>query len=139
MTDPAHSPHADSDRKKHGDAPPHDANRPLALVSDLIFASRISATARSLGIDAKILRRPDQLESENGKLLLLDLNLHGAIEAAVQWKRRTSGLTVGFVAHVDAATIDRARDAGIDRILARSAFVAQLPQLLTGAETENLP
>ena len=104
----------------------------FALVRDLIFASRITATARSTGVGVKILREPRQLSSERGELLMLDLNQEGAIDAAVQWKQRTSGKTVGFSSHVDTATIERARAAGIDRILARSAFVEQLPQLLGG-------
>jgi CheY-like chemotaxis protein len=38
--------------------------------------------------------------------------------------------TVGFVSHVDTATIEAARKAGVDRVLARSAFVEQLQGLL---------
>ena len=41
--------------------------------------------------------------------------------------------TVGFVSHVDTATIEAARRAGVGRVLARSAFVEQLSQLLAGA------
>jgi hypothetical protein len=55
-----------------------------------------------------------------------------AIEAAQAWKGATGGEVVGFVSHVDTATIDRARAAGIDRVLARSRFVELLPQLLVG-------
>ena len=42
--------------------------------------------------------------------------------------------TVGFVSHVDTPTIEAAREAGADRVLARSAFVEQLPQLLQAAQ-----
>jgi CheY-like chemotaxis protein len=38
---------------------------------------------------------------------------------------------VGFVSHVDTATIEAARKAGVDRILARSAFVEQLLAVLS--------
>jgi hypothetical protein len=38
--------------------------------------------------------------------------------------------TLGFVSHVDSPTIEAARRAGVDRVLARSAFVEQLPELL---------
>jgi hypothetical protein len=38
--------------------------------------------------------------------------------------------TLGFVSHVDTATIQAARLAGVGSVLARSAFVEQLPQLL---------
>jgi DNA-binding NarL/FixJ family response regulator len=38
--------------------------------------------------------------------------------------------TVGFVSHVDAATIDAARSAGVEEILARSAFTERLGEIL---------
>ena len=41
--------------------------------------------------------------------------------------------TVGFVAHVDAVAIDAARRAGIDDVMARSAFAERLPQILARA------
>ena len=41
--------------------------------------------------------------------------------------------TLGYVSHVDTATIDAARAAGIDQVMARSAFVAQLADILTSA------
>jgi hypothetical protein len=41
--------------------------------------------------------------------------------------------TLGFVSHVDSATIDAARAAGIGQVLARSAFVNQLAEILTSA------
>jgi hypothetical protein len=39
---------------------------------------------------------------------------------------------VGFVSHVDAVTIAHARGSGLDRVLPRSRFVEQLPELLGG-------
>ena len=42
------------------------------------------------------------------------------------------GRMLGYVAHADSATIDAARSAGIDQVLARSAFVNQLGSILTG-------
>jgi hypothetical protein len=41
--------------------------------------------------------------------------------------------TLGYVSHVDTATIDAARAAGIDQVMARSAFVNQLGEILTTA------
>jgi CheY-like chemotaxis protein len=41
--------------------------------------------------------------------------------------------TLGYVAHVDGATIAAARDAGIDEVLARSAFAERLGEILTSA------
>jgi hypothetical protein len=104
----------------------------LCLVRDLIFSSRISATARALGVAVKMLRDPAALGAKAGSRLIADLNQAGVIDAAAEWKRRTGGQVIGFVSHVDAETIARARAAGLDRVLARSAFVESLEQILTG-------
>jgi hypothetical protein len=103
----------------------------LVLVRDLIFASRISATARALGVEVKLLRDGSQLAGEAGRRVIVDLNQPGALEAAVAWKQqRGGGHVIGFVSHVDAEAIRRARDAGVDEIVPRSRFVAELESLL---------
>lgn len=38
--------------------------------------------------------------------------------------------TIGFGSHVDEVRLDRARRAGFDEVLARSAFMRRLPDLL---------
>ena len=102
----------------------------LALVRDLMFASRISAEARAAGTQVRVVRDPALLGEAEGRRLLVDLNLPGAIEAASGWGARTGGEVVGFVSHVDAATAAAARQAGVGRVLARSRFVELLPELL---------
>ena len=108
----------------------------LALVRDLLFASKITATAASRGTCVQLVRDPAKLGGQPGSRLIVDLNLTGAIEAAQAWKGATGGEVVGFVSHVDTATINRARAAGVDRVLARSRFVELLPQLLGGETPE---
>jgi hypothetical protein len=102
----------------------------LALVRDLMFSSKITATARAEGVAVKIVRDASKLAGEPGHRLLVDLNQDGAIPAAIEWKSRTGGAVIGFVSHVDAATIKLAREAGFDQVLARSRFVEILPELL---------
>jgi DNA-binding NarL/FixJ family response regulator len=102
----------------------------LVLVRDLMFSSRITAAGKAEGVAMKLLRDPAALAGEGGDRLIVDLNLPGAIEAAAQWKQRTGGAVVGFVAHVDTETIQQAQVAGLDEVLPRSRFVAVLPQLL---------
>ena len=101
----------------------------LAVVRDLLLSSRIAATARAEGAQVKVVRDPDKLGDQPGRLLIADLNQPGVVEAASAWSRATGGEVVGFVAHVDAGTIARARAAGIGRILPRSQFVQILPSL----------
>jgi hypothetical protein len=104
-----------------------------ALVRDLMFVSRITSTARVQGVAVKVVRDPQQLAGEaapGAARLIVDLNLPGAIPAAAAWKAATSGEVVGFVSHVDAQTIQSAREAGLDRVMPRSQFVQVLPELL---------
>lgn len=108
----------------------------LALVRDLIFASRISASARAAKIDCKIIRDAGLLEGQPGDLLLVDLNEPGFLEAAADWQRAHSRPAVGFVSHVDIERIDRARAAGLTKVMARSGFVEALPSLLSQLHNE---
>ena len=115
-------------------SPPAEGERPpvVVLVRDLMFSGRIGATARAAGVALKVIRDPSALTGTKGRLLIVDLNQPGALEAAVTWKGESSPAAdvVGFVSHVDAETITRARAAGIDRVLPRSQFVNVLDQLL---------
>ncbi len=102
----------------------------LVLVKDLIFSSKIRATAQSLGVSVQIVREPDKLDGLAGDRLIVDLNQPGVLEAAIRWREATRGCVVGFVSHIDKQMIDRAREAGVDQVLARSAFVEKLGELL---------
>jgi hypothetical protein len=102
----------------------------LALVSDLIFSSKISAEARAAGALLKIIRQPSALADQPGSNLLVDLNLPGGIEAAAAWGKATGNPVIGFVSHEDRAAIDAARAAGIGRVMARSQFVQAIAGLL---------
>ena len=107
----------------------------LVLVRDLMFASKISAAAKAVGVDIEMLRDPPTLSDRVGHRLIVDLNQPGAIEAASAWKAAGQGedqqrQVIGFVSHVDTATIAKARAAGIDQVMPRSQFVASLETLL---------
>lgn len=104
----------------------------LSLVRDLLFSTKIASTARALDVPCTTVRDPAQLATAPAApLLLVDLNLAGAIDAASAYHgAHPDAQVVCYVSHVDAETISRARAAGLTRILARSAFVDALPQLL---------
>lgn len=115
----------------------------LAVVDDLMFSSRISAAAKAAGVAVRFARSPDAVltatREEVPALVILDLNSARTapldIVAALRADPALATIpTLGFVSHVDTATIEAARQAGVDRILARSAFVAQLPQVLGGPD-----
>jgi hypothetical protein len=103
----------------------------IVLVRDLMFASRIAATARAQGANITMIREPEKLTTTPPALrLIVDLNQDRALPAAIEWKRTTGGEVVGFVSHVDADTIAAARAAVIDHVIPRSRFVQILPDLL---------
>lgn len=111
----------------------------LAAVTDLMFASRIRGAASSVGADLRFARTLEDALDVARRLrptvLLLDLNDRSFdpldLIAGVKGDPEASATRiVGFVSHVQADVIAAARRAGIDEILARSAFVARLPDLL---------
>ena len=120
------------------DNQPHPQPAVLVLVRDLLFASRISSAAQALGVPIRIVRDPNQLPGQTGSLVIVDLNQPGALDAAAAWKAASGGRVIGFVSHVDAPTIARAREMGLDQVLARSAFAGNLPGLLAGAAPKGV-
>jgi len=127
-------PIVDATTASHSDRPPV-----LILVRDLFFIAKITAVAKSLGASTRTIRDPNQLAGADGRLVIVDLNLPGAIDAAAAWSKRMNRPAVGFVSHVDAATIEAARSAGIHKVLPRSQFVLVLPDLLTDTVSPRAP
>lgn len=95
------------------------------------MGSKITAAAQSAGVSFKVVRDAATLAGQPGSKLVVDLNQEGALDAAAAWRKTAGGAVVGFVSHVDADTIARARQAHLDQILARSQFVARLQELVT--------
>jgi CheY-like chemotaxis protein len=115
----------------------------LVAVDDLLFSSKIRATARQVGVDLSFARTPDEIltqaRSLKPSLIIFDVNSSKAdpisTVAALKSDPELRDIpTTGFVAHVNTALIMAARDAGMDEVMARSAFAANLPQILTEME-----
>ena len=112
----------------------------LAVLDDLMFSSKIKTTASQLGAAVTFARSADSALNEMKKsppaLVILDLNNARTTPLAiVQSMKADPSLasipTLGYVSHVDTATIEAARAAGVGEILARSAFTAQLAEILS--------
>ncbi|HYE20398.1 MAG TPA: hypothetical protein VEA69_18270 [Tepidisphaeraceae bacterium] len=101
----------------------------LMLCRDLMFTSKVIATARAAGVAVRTVRDPGQLPGE-GRKLIVDLTLEGALGAAGRWKQGVGGTVIAFAPHVDVETIRAAREAGLDQVLTRGAFTAQLETLI---------
>jgi len=110
----------------------------LAMVDDLLFLSKIQETAKHLGVEVKA-AQPEGLSElaveAAPTALIIDLNHRSgkslAVLRALKAEAKTQSLpAVGFVSHVQNELIAAARVGGCDLVLARSAFVSQLPSLL---------
>jgi CheY-like chemotaxis protein len=114
----------------------------IAAIDDLIFSIKVSTAAKSLKADVYFERSGDKLletiREKRPTLVIFDLNSPRLRPLdAIAGMKGDPDLnvirTLGYVAHVDTATIDAARAAGIDQVMARSAFVAELGNILTTA------
>ncbi|MBI2829160.1 MAG: response regulator [Acidobacteria bacterium] len=110
-------------------------------MDDLIFSIKISTAAKALAAPVLFERAPDmilpRIRETQPSLVILDLNSAKLrpLEVIAQMKA-DPGLrdirTLGYVSHVQTDVIGAARNAGIDEVLARSAFSERLGQILTG-------
>ena len=114
----------------------------LVAVDDLLFSSKIRTVAKQAGVELVFARTPpeilNQLRACRPALAIFDLNSSKTdpirtVEAIKGDPEISATRTLGFVSHVDAVTIAAAREAGIDEVMARSAFAGQLAEILLSA------
>ena len=120
----------------------------LVVADDLLFRSKISTAAKALGVVVRAATTPDRAieRAREDKPTLVLLDLDGQRPAPFEVLRRFAEddelkqlETVGFVSHVHADVIQQARALGVGLVLARSAFVAQLPSILAPHATSAQP
>ena len=112
----------------------------LVAVDDLLFSSKIRTTAKQAGVDLAFARTPSEILEQSRtlkpSLVIFDLNSAKAqpIDTIAAMKKDPELApipTMGFVSHVHTALIEAARAAGIDDVMARSAFAGNLADILT--------
>jgi CheY-like chemotaxis protein len=117
----------------------------ICAVDDLIFSIKISTAAKALGVEIYFERAADQvvprIREKQPSLVILDLNATKLrpmeVIASLKADPELRGIqTLGYVSHVQTDTIEAARAAGIDQVLARSAFSDRLGEILTSARTQ---
>jgi CheY-like chemotaxis protein len=120
--------------------------RVLAAVEDLLFRSKISETAEQLGIEARFPRSRrkllEALRESQPDLLVLDLNSARFEPLELLRTAKSDEVTrqiptVGFLSHVQKDLAVAAKEAGCDRVMARSAFTRDLPRILAGGEVSE--
>ena len=114
----------------------------VCAIDDLLFSIKIKAAAKQLDVplhfERSAARIVDTVREKQPTLVIFDLNSAKlAPMQAIRAMKNDPALaaipTLGYVSHVDAATIEAARAAGIDQVLARSAFAERLAEILTAA------
>lgn len=121
----------------------------LLLTDDMIFSSRITGTARGLGLKMIVVKSVPDLKAQAREKMptcvIMDLSHPGLqiVEMIRDLKEAGSPVPrfVAYGSHVDIATLRAAREAGCDVVFPRSQFVEQLanqlPQWL--AQRESSP
>jgi CheY-like chemotaxis protein len=117
---------------------PDEAAVGYLLSDDLMFTSRITGTARDLGLVVKPFRAAAIMQGlaqkQPPRCVLLDLaNPTLAVEELVPWLKAECvppPRVVAYGSHVDVDVLKAAREAGCDVVLPRSKFVEDLPNAL---------
>lgn len=101
------------------------------LSDDLIFTSRVTATARAHGLTVVAAKTADALLAKAAAVppggVILDLHNPTLDVAAVLAALKPLGVrVVAYGSHVDAERLKAARQAGCDLVMPRSQFVEKL-------------
>jgi DNA-binding NarL/FixJ family response regulator len=106
------------------------------LCDDLIFASKVTATAAAHGKTVAVKKTAETLlaaaNANPPTAVILDLHVPGLDVAAVvkQLKEKGPITVIGFGSHVDKERLDAAVKAGCDEVMPRSRFVKELEESL---------
>ena len=110
----------------------------VAYIDNLFFSAKVSEVARRIGVPLVLTSTPEAAEEkarlEPPALLIADLNAAGdvpALAARLKNDPATKQIRlIGFYSHVQHELMERAKAAGFDLLLPRSAFVTRLAELL---------
>jgi CheY-like chemotaxis protein len=108
------------------------------IISDLLFRSKIDDAARRSGVPLRVAKSVEQLDRHLGNatpaVVLMDLEMEGIDTPAMLARLRATPAAahvpvIGFAGHTNVEVIHAARAGGV-QVMARSAFVAELPVLM---------
>lgn len=115
-----------------------DRARVHVLIDDLFFRAKVEAAARALDVPVDMAKSAADLAGrvagDPDAVVLVDLNHPADPIGAIRSLKQTapSPRVIAFGSHVDSERLKAARDAGADRVLARSAFTDRLAEILRG-------
>lgn len=113
----------------------------LAVVDDMIFASKIRAVAQALDVNVRFPRSKESaitdVKGMTPEVIIVDLHTQriDPLELARELKADAStgkSALLGFYSHVETQLRNDALEAGFDQVVPRSVFVRDLEKILTG-------
>lgn len=113
----------------------------LAAVDDMFFASKIRGTAEQLRLTVMFVKSVasaiEQAQAEKPSIIIADLHTTKLDPFALADRLKAdAGLRdiplVGFFSHVQTELQLKAQQSGYDRVIPRSAFSRNLPEILNG-------
>ena len=112
--------------------------RVVSVLNDLMFTVKIQQAAKQAGLEPVfVTSRTEAVEhaKESPALVIIDLNYTAAepldlITALKRDEQTRATRLVGYVSHVQTELRKAAENAGCDVVIARSAFVQNLPEIL---------
>ena len=113
----------------------------IAVVTDLIFGTKITGTGKALGKPVLVARTLEKLQEHldavpadaGAPTLIIDLNANGIdpiVAVRLARAHKASPNIIAYLSHVQVDLAQAAREAGAHQAMARSAFVQQLPNIL---------
>jgi DNA-binding NarL/FixJ family response regulator len=116
--------------------------RVVALVPDLLFGSRLQGALGAAGHEVELIAAAPRLQERlcaddapSAEVLVIDLTDARLDGSALRESLAAQGLlegvaTLAFYSHVEAATAERAREAGFDLVVPRSRMAREGAQLV---------
>ena len=123
-------------------------NPVLLVVNDLFFEAKIGEVLRALGVPAAVAKSEDSLAKRLAEarpaLAFVDLGAKGVDgKRAIEALRRTAPAgalrIVAFLSHLHPEDAPAARALGADEVLAKSALVQALPDIVKKYAVEGKP
>ncbi len=110
----------------------------VAVLNDLLFRVKIQEAAKRAGIDVVFAQSPGEALAQardQPAVIMLDLNDTNIEPLDLIEKLKGNDGTrnirlLGYASHVQTDLIRAAREKGCDEVMARSAFVQNLPKIL---------
>lgn len=112
----------------------------LALIDDLFFQSKLSETARHVGVALQVVSSGEALVASAAaaapRLVIVDLNARQGPLDAIEGLQAAGNPppVIAFLSHMQTELAERARAAGCEQVLPRSQFTANLAAILSQAK-----